>query len=276
MDGSSLETLNLMPNSTKSILILGRRGNGKSSLANLLATGTHWDEIFDISHNENSVPGDPISCTATNLPLLIYDSKGWDERISTKEAIADINRVTSDKVIHGIIFVLKVGRCDEWDEVVFRTYLQYALTIVPSSIIGVVFTHSPMKCVKEDSWDYYRSIDGMEMSKFIQALLIRCEKKLCFIDNPDPKLDVMDYDYMRKISVQNVCKLIRKFNGECRFDNLLIKCYKYYVKIAEEFRSSSVPTTIVTLLLCVLAYLTRKQAAIAIENIGHLSVQPNV
>jgi len=139
----------------KRILIIGRRGAGKSSLANLLCTGKHWKEDFPVSCQPDSRVEKPTTkpgcCALIPDPIEIVDSFGLDNSVSNILAVERIQSIINTKEnIHGILFVSSFGRCDESDRFVFQLYLQLVLGLVPSEMIGVVITRtSRQDCLKK-------------------------------------------------------------------------------------------------------------------------------
>jgi len=176
----------------KRILIIGRRGAGKSSLANLLCTGKHWKEDFPVSCQPDSrvdkpttKPGFSTLCPSLiPEPIEIIDSSGLDNTVSGRLAIERIQSIINTKGdVHGILFVMNFGRCDESDRYVFQLYLQLILGRVPSEMIGIVITRTARQdCLLKNNWDFYRHVDKPETLEknfevFCKAMLQRCGKK---------------------------------------------------------------------------------------------------
>jgi len=209
----------------------------------LLRGGASWLEHFVVSHTEGSARNPAKKGKSTVYPwLTIQDTTGFDLSMSQSEIIIEIQElITNLHTIHGVIFVVEVGRSDDWDKAVFMFYLQFILSGVPSSMVGVVFTRAHEDCVLTNDWQVYHqqkapTEDGYE--PFINALLARCENKLCFIDNPAPSKDaITDKTKVRQKSLDNVIDLISKFQGKFAFEGILDtleNAFKYYLKYAQE------------------------------------------
>jgi len=226
-------------------MIIGRRGRGKSSLCNLLRTGEHWIEDFPLSHLEDSVSADPKSHDSTlpTFPYTIQDTTGFDLSLPQTKIVQEMqNLIYSQMNVKGVLFVMSAGRCDEMDKAVYMLYLQFILSGVPSSMIGVVFTRSTDDCVLNNSWHHYRQLNthltDSTHKNFVEALLERCEKKVCFVENSPPNSDTMvKRAPVRKKSLENVCSMVSTFTGSFSFNgiqDLLTNNYKYWSKWAYE------------------------------------------
>jgi len=226
----------------KYFLLVGRRGSGKSSLSSLMVQGPRWKNgQFHVVHSETSSCSLPKSARSVVAPIEIYDSIGWDDTIQRKDAILDIQKITENKTIHGIIFVFGGGRADTWDRTVFTVYLQWVFGLVPNSQIGIVITHAPPICVEENTWKSYQAIDNLE-TPFLNEVLGRCDRKICFVNNLDPGVEMRhgnnDNSILRELSFNNVLQFMEQFKGEHSFNLMSEKCYRYYVRVKEEIRIS--------------------------------------
>jgi len=203
---------------SKTLLLIGRRGRGKSSLANLLVKGERWESDFIVSHFQNSAPAMVTKKRSLISGHFIVDTTGYDPSISADFAINEINEILSYEGIGGVLFVISAGRQDDWDGAVFKLYLQLILAKVPASMVGVVFTRSNQDCVKKNSLKYYLDQPGAINSVLMDLLLQRCSDKVCFIDNPDPSKDeVQSMDGLRTLSLRNVQELISQLEGYYSF-----------------------------------------------------------
>jgi len=259
--------------SEKTILIVGRRGRGKSSLSNLIRTGKHWQQDFPLSHGAGSVMGDPKHLRSVINSLTIIDTSGVDDTVSNVQAIKELQGIIElNDTIHGVLFVMRTGRCDEWDKVVYMMYLQFILSGVPNSMIGVVFTNAHHSFVKENRWEFYQSKNNAMEEKtfelFISEVLTRCENKVCFIDNPPPQEDLIDLDTVRNVSLLNVLKLISTFTGSFSFNTIFHTIYNCWVLWSEQIRQNklSVGVSIVAFMLSVIGFLAKKYVSIQIKN----------
>jgi len=252
--------------SGKTILIVGRRGRGKSSLSNLIRTGKHWQQDFLISHGPSSVTRGPLNLPSVINSLKIIDTTGIDndEVTSRLVAINEIQGIIASKdTIDGVLFVMRTGRCDQWDILVYTLYIQFILSEVPNSMIGVVFTNAPHSVVKENSWEFYLSKNNdieKEFELFFSELLTRCEKKVCFIDNPSPEEDLEDLDFIRELSLQNVLKLITSLSSSFSFGNILQTIYHWWLLWSDQIRENrfGLGITACALLISIIGFLAKK------------------
>jgi len=211
--------------SRRKILIIGRRGNGKSSLGNLLLEGVKWKHKFQISELAHSVSTFVGLNTSSILDIDIHDTTGFDDTVSRAQIVGEIQSiVTNITSLDGILFVLKFGRCDDWDKAVFVTYLQLILSGVPNGMIGLVFTNSNDNYVSHNDVEEYLSKHGtgIEQTNFLEMVMQRCNRKACFINNPDPSADKLtNYDLVRTKSLENLSLLINELNGAFSFAGIL-------------------------------------------------------
>jgi len=219
----------------KTILLVGRRGRGKSSLANLLRSGEHWNEDFSVSHGAASaISGATQLLDSQVMPnYRIQDTNGFDGTVIASKIIDEIQAlISAQQSIDGILFVLNSGRADDWDKAVFEIYLQFILLGVPNSMIGVVFTRSNDDVISNNTWGYYNStttcVTDTDQKDFMQSLLTRCDGKICFVDNACPKGEIMNRDPLRKMSLDNLQKLISSLNGKFSFVGMLPRLYNQY------------------------------------------------
>jgi len=154
------------------------------------------------------------------------------------------------------------GRCDESDRFVFQLFLQLVLGLVPSKMIGVVIARTARQdCLVENDWDYYRRVDKPETLEnnfevFCEAMLNRCGKKVCFIDNPPPEEDdgnsLINLDPFREKSLENVCGVIKKIlESNCSYSCGSFSHYLYnnYIKFCEIIKENKFGLTLTTLSL---------------------------
>lgn len=226
---------------TKNILVIGRRGRGKSSLANLIQMGEKWTgATFKVSHGEDSVKAGVTRATSTILPYRIIDTPGFDPTLSEAAIVKDIQDVIiSAESIHGVLFVMQAGRADDWDKIVFGLLLKFVLGSVPEKMIGVVFTRASDDCVQHNSWDYYRQKNSQDVTEntqklFLDLVIERCKGKVCFVDNACPANDqLVNRDVLRKKSLENVKNLVQSLDGIFSYDNIfeyLDAQLKYWIK----------------------------------------------
>jgi len=228
----------------KTILIIGRRGRGKSSLCNLLREGARWSEEFPVSHLENSIAIRPQTKESRIYPnLLIQDTTGWDMSLPQSAIVDEIQQlIFSQRSIHGVLFVIQAGRADDWDKMVFVAYLQFIMAGVPESMIGVVFSHAHDDCVFSNSLETYRQTSAdfhtdQNFQFFFDELMRRCGRKVCFVDNSPPSKDKINRDPLRQKSLENVMTLIKLLDGSFSFDgvkDLFVTKFKYWYTYGRE------------------------------------------
>jgi len=244
MESSSSQASSTKLKIKKRILIVGRRGRGKSSIANLLLDGSDWNNTFPVVNTFNSATTD-LKVRESNIikGLSIQDTTGFDDTIDTTKIIAEIRQVvTSLAAIDGILFVLEFGRADEWDKVVFMTYLETILSGADKTMVGVVFTKSPSSYVLSNDVQKYvaEHVSHHNLVFFLEAVIKRCNGQVCFIDNPNPSQqadELVDTSKLRKKSFDNIVDLIQKLDGTFSFEgffNILKVQYNYWYNYVKE------------------------------------------
>lgn len=156
--------------------------------------------------------------------FVVYDTTGFDDTVHRDIIIKEIQTiVTTAEGMDGVIFVIDSRRADFLDVAVFELYLQLILSKAPNSAIGVVFTSAPNDIVDSNNInDYLRSeINNGPFVNFRKAVLERCDRNVCFINNPDPSRDGKHkMSSIREQSLANVHQMIDRLNGEIKFDGV--------------------------------------------------------
>jgi len=202
---------------------LGRRGRGKSSLCNLLTQGPNWDDNnngFGVRHGGFSGQTYPqwFSCVINGEPWEIKDTTGFDDTVS-KDVIAweIYDTISTVGIVDGILFVVPSARYDDWDETIYSLYLQFLLSDVPSSMIGIVVTSSSDDYLVGQNVNEFKILntsDG-QLHPFVKSYLDRSNEKVAFVNNPDPhsKVTLIDETPRRTVSLNNCTNLIGSLSG---------------------------------------------------------------
>ena len=212
----------------KRILVVGRRGAGKSSACNLLTDGVEWiAEGFNVSSGPNSSKTTWGFIDSKVLPISLHDSTGLDGTLDTHPVVSEIAEIIKTApMIDGLLFVLEFGRVDDWDtgnqqplcthnKGVFYIFLEGILKDIPSSLVGVVFTKSPDKYLADNNMDSYIQENGAH--PLYDKLRKRSDNKFCFIQNPRPKEEVFTKQTIhREKSLANVQTMINQFKGRIK------------------------------------------------------------
>jgi len=215
---------------SKLILIVGRRGRGKSSLGNLLIEGPNWRHNFSVSHSNSSC--NTKTCAANSIVIeniLLHDTTGYDDTVQRSVVVSEIETIIKKyKKLHGVLFVLECGRVDAWDTSVFNFYLQFLLAGVPNEMIGIVITNS--KGIYLNNVNAY--LDDNRTNHLLNALQDRSNGKICSIMNEDPSTEDPPGDGTRRreTSLQNVKNIINSFEGEYPINSIISEVIKRYHK----------------------------------------------
>ncbi|XP_078132210.1 GTPase IMAP family member 7-like isoform X2 [Sander vitreus] len=222
---------------TRRIVILGKTGSGKSSLANTI----FGEELFTTGGTINSetrtCKGKTKSVNGRSVTLI--DTPGF---FDTKRSEEELKREILKCIIacapgpHAFLIVLKVERFTEQEQAVITTINQYFSEEV-LRYATVVFTHG-------DQLEEGQTIkDFVGQNQFVSALVEKCGGRCHVLDNKYWKNNQQDEYRSNQFQVKELLNTIEKMieanEGSCYTNEMLQTVERVNQQEVEAIRPSS-------------------------------------
>ncbi|XP_073331697.1 GTPase IMAP family member 7-like [Pagrus major] len=218
------------------IVILGKTGAGKSSLANTI----HVDDVFKINHTFNSGTSE---CQAKNKSvngrsITLIDTPGFfDTDRSEEELKSEIVRCITECAPgpHAFLIVLKVEKFTEQEKAVINKMQEY-FSEEAFKYATVLFTHGDQ--LPED-----RKIeDFVHQNEPMSELVKKCGGRCHVIDNKywkeKPKHEYRSNQHQVEELLKSIDKMVTE-NGSCYTNELLQEVEQMKKQEVENIRQSS-------------------------------------
>ncbi|XP_029382176.1 GTPase IMAP family member 7-like [Echeneis naucrates] len=211
------------------IVILGKTGAGKSSLANTI----FGDEVFDISHAADSGTTNCQSETRSvyNRRITLVDTPGFfDTDRAEEELKAEILRCITECAPgpHAFLILLKVEKFTVHENAVVEKILEY-FSEEAFKYAAVVFTHGDQLLQGETIQDF------VQKNEKLNEVVGKCGHRCHVIDNKYWKNDSQEEYRSNKFQVQQLLQTINDIflanGGTCYTNEMLQAVYK---KVVEE------------------------------------------
>ncbi|XP_059211556.1 GTPase IMAP family member 7-like, partial [Centropristis striata] len=221
---------------TKRIVILGKTGAGKSSLANTI----FGEELFMIGDSANSETNKCQAKTRSvnGRSITLIDTPGlFDTDRPEEELKAEIVRCITEcsPGPHAFLIVLKVERYTEQEEAVINKIKEYFSEEV-FKYATVLFTHG-------DQLKGQTIIDFVQKNKSLSDLVEKCGGRCHVIDNKYWKNDQQDEYRSNKFQVEELLKTIDEITeanrGGCYTNEMLQAAEEMIQQEEERIRESS-------------------------------------
>uniref|UniRef100_A0A665WSG0 AIG1-type G domain-containing protein n=1 Tax=Echeneis naucrates TaxID=173247 RepID=A0A665WSG0_ECHNA len=220
---------NEMLQEPRRIVILGKTGAGKSSLANTI----FGDEVFDISHAADSGTTNCQSETRSvyNRRITLVDTPGFfDTDRAEEELKAEILRCITECAPgpHAFLILLKVEKFTVHENAVVEKILEY-FSEEAFKYAAVVFTHGDQLLQGETIQDF------VQKNEKLNEVVGKCGHRCHVIDNKYWKNDSQEEYRSNKFQVQQLLQTINDIflanGGTCYTNEMLQAVYK---KVVEE------------------------------------------
>ncbi|XP_068444404.1 uncharacterized protein [Clinocottus analis] len=222
--------------SNRRIVILGKTGIGKSSLANTI----FGEKLVQIGHNVNS---DTKKCQAVTKPIngrnvTLIDTPGFfDTHRPEKNLKSEIVRciVECAPGPHAFLILLKVERYTEHEQAVVTKIIQYFSEEL-LEYATVLFTHG-------DQLEEEQTIEGFfRDNKPLSDLVKKCGGRCHVVDNRywknNQQGEYRSNQFQVKQLLKTIDEMVEANGGRCYTNEMLQKVEKKILKTARKIRKS--------------------------------------
>ncbi|KAL4007448.1 hypothetical protein ACER0C_001300 [Sarotherodon galilaeus] len=219
------------------IILLGKTGSGKSSLANTIFA----EKVFEIYSTANSgtIQCKKVIRVVNGTSVSITDTPGFfDNRVSEEDLRNEITRcvVECSPGPHGFLILLKVERYTEQENEVI-TKIKESFSEEAFRYAVLVFTHG-------DDLP-----EGMQIEEFCRSnnqlleLLERCDGRCHDFDNKywnnNPQHEYRNNQLQREKLLDTIKEMVRNNGGGCYTNEMLENVERLIQQEQERIRSSS-------------------------------------
>ncbi|XP_029931740.1 uncharacterized protein LOC115376352 [Myripristis murdjan] len=222
---------------TTRIVLLGKTGAGKSSLANTIFKDTVFETGSSPQSQTSVCKAESRSVNGRSVTLIdtpgFFDTEKTEEQLK-KEIVKCVLECAPGP--HAFLIVLKLGRHTDHEETVVKKISQY-FSEEAFRYATVVFTHG------DDLHEGMQIHDFVNQSESLRELVEKCGRRFCVVDNKCWKHNQQDPYRSNKFQVaQLLCaidKIIEDNNGGCYTNELLEAAEREIQKEEERIRQSS-------------------------------------
>ncbi|KAM9335546.1 GTPase IMAP family member 8-like [Symphorus nematophorus] len=223
------------------VVIVGKTGAGKSSLANTI----FGDERFKVGHTLKSETSECKAETrsVSGRSITLIDTPGFfDTNTSEDDLKGEIVRCITECAPgpHAFLIVLKVEKLTEQEQDVITKMCQY-FSEEALKYATVLFTHG------DDLPEGWKVENLICQNKPLTDLVEKCGGRCHIIDNKhwnkNPKSEYRSNEFQVKELLKSIDKMVKTNNGSCYTNDMLQEVEREIQKEMEVIRESSPGTS---------------------------------